>query len=294
MFETVLPETVFGPFLTFGWCLLCTLLRSFVDLRLRSSALICVSLRRRPLFLERPCLGTAEHGKPFPTEPSETENRNCSNRSIHEQQPHWNKPGAPCFLCTPFGNQSHSLANSFATLNAQLFVWDLVAKNSHSHSRSLGNGVRKTGVRNRCPYRHDAGSILKFRIGFPFGENSAWFLPGRMAPGVDTELPYRVRIVDRGVDCRDPVCRHRFRFLDEQQPHWNKPGAPCFVCTPFEKSLSGKTMRGNKTERLREGSLPPRAPPKTYDTQSRPCLGTANCRLSPISLSNQFSQNFPG
>ena len=46
----------------------------------------------------------------------------------------------------------------------------------------------------------DVGSILKFCIGFP--------------PGVDTEFPYRVRIVDRGVDCRDPVCRHRFRFLD--------------------------------------------------------------------------------
>ena len=58
----------------------------------------------------------------------------------------------------------------------------------------------------------DVGSILKFRIGFPFGENSPDFLPVRVAPGVDTEFPYRVRIVDRGVDCRDPVCRHRFRF----------------------------------------------------------------------------------
>ena len=60
----------------------------------------------------------------------------------------------------------------------------------------------------------DVGSILKFRIGFPFGENSAGFLPVRVAPRVDAEFPYRVRIVDRGVDCRDPVCRHRFRFLD--------------------------------------------------------------------------------
>ena len=59
----------------------------------------------------------------------------------------------------------------------------------------------------------DVGSILKFRIGFPFGENSTVFLPVRMAPGVDTEFPYRVRIVDRGVDCCDPVYRHRFRFL---------------------------------------------------------------------------------
>ena len=60
----------------------------------------------------------------------------------------------------------------------------------------------------------DMGSILKFRIGFPFGENSAGFLPVCVAPAVDTEFPYRVRIVDRGVDCRDPLCRHRFRFLE--------------------------------------------------------------------------------
>ena len=44
------------------------------------------------------------------------------------------------------------------------------------------------------------------------------FLPVRVAPGVDTEFPYRVRIVDRGVDCRDPVCRHRFRFLEIRLP----------------------------------------------------------------------------
>ena len=57
----------------------------------------------------------------------------------------------------------------------------------------------------------DAGSILKFRIGFPFGENSAFFCQSVWLPGVGTEFPYRVRIVDRGVDCRDPVCRHHFR-----------------------------------------------------------------------------------
>ena len=40
--------------------------------------------------------------------------------------------------------------------------------------RSLGNGVRKKGVRNRVRI-DDVGSILKFRIGFPFGENSDAF-----------------------------------------------------------------------------------------------------------------------
>ena len=60
----------------------------------------------------------------------------------------------------------------------------------------------------------DVGSILKFRIGFPFWREFCWVLPVRVASGADTEFPYRVRIVDRGVDCRDPVCRHRFRFPD--------------------------------------------------------------------------------
>ena len=61
----------------------------------------------------------------------------------------------------------------------------------------------------------DVGSILKFRIGFPFfWREFCWVLPVRVASGVDTEFPYRVRIVDRGVDCRDPVCRHHFQFPD--------------------------------------------------------------------------------
>ena len=62
----------------------------------------------------------------------------------------------------------------------------------------------------------DVGSILKFSIGFPFGDNSAAFsaafLQVHVDSGVDAELPYRVRIVDRGFDCRDPVRRHHFRF----------------------------------------------------------------------------------
>ena len=41
-------------------------------------------------------------------------------------------------------------------------------------SRSLGHGVRKNGVCNRVRI-DDGWSILKFRIGFPFGKNSAWF-----------------------------------------------------------------------------------------------------------------------
>ena len=46
----------------------------------------------------------------------------------------------------------------------------------------------------------------------PFWRELCWVLQVCVASGVDTEFPYRVRIVDRGVDCRDPVCRHHFRF----------------------------------------------------------------------------------
>ena len=73
-------------------------------------------------------------------------------------------------------------------------------------NRSLGNGVRKNGVRNRCPYRR-CGVDTEIPYRLPFWREFCLFSPVRVAPGVDTEFPYRVRIVDRGVDCRDPVCR---------------------------------------------------------------------------------------
>ena len=73
------------------------------------------------------------------------------------------------------------------------------------------------------------------------------FLPVRVATGVDAEFPYRVRIVDRGVDCRDPVCRHHFRFLENC--HCNRlrrfisslrslPGAECLLALPAYSSIS--------------------------------------------------------
>ena len=63
--------------------------------------------------------------------------------------------------------------------------------------RSLGKGVHKNGVRN-CVCIDDVGSILKFRMSFPFGEFCS-VLQVRAASGVDTESPYRVRVVDRGL-----------------------------------------------------------------------------------------------
>ena len=51
-------------------------------------------------------------------------------------------------------------------------------------------------------------------LSLPFWTEFCWVLHVRVASRVDTEFPYRARIVERGVDCRDPVCRHRFRFPD--------------------------------------------------------------------------------
>ena len=56
-------------------------------------------------------------------------------------------------------------------------------------TRSLGNGVRKNGVRNRVRI-DDAGSILKFRIGFPFGENPAGFCKSVWLP--ESILSFRI------------------------------------------------------------------------------------------------------
>ena len=65
---------------------------------------------------------------------------------------------------------------------------------------------RRCGVDTEIPYRP------------PFWREFCWVLPVRVASGVDTEIPYRVRIVDRGVDCRDPVYRHHFRFPERGHP----------------------------------------------------------------------------
>ena len=48
----------------------------------------------------------------------------------------------------------------------------------------------------------------------PFWREFCWVLLARVDSRVDTEFPYRVRIVNRGVDCRNPFCRHHFRFLE--------------------------------------------------------------------------------
>ena len=82
------------------------------------------------------------------------------------------------------------------------------------------SGVRKYGVRNRCPYRR-CGVDTKIPYRLPFWKEFCRVLQVRVVSRDDTEFAYRVRIVDRGVDCRDPVCRHRFRF-----PEINSKRAP--------------------------------------------------------------------
>ena len=96
----------------------------------------------------------------------------------------------------------------------------------------------------------DVGSILKFRIGFFFGENSAGFCKSCGIQAVDTEFPYRVHIVDRGVDCRDPVCRPRFRFPRHLKPpqhfqnslHISTAGDASFFRSGFREGLSELAM----------------------------------------------------
>ena len=50
-----------------------------------------------------------------------------------------------------------------------------------------------------------------------------WVLQVRVASGADSEFLYRVRIVDWGVDCREPVCRHCFP-IPEAHTHLNEAG----------------------------------------------------------------------
>ena len=65
-----------------------------------------------------------------------------------------------------------------------------------------------------CPYRR-CGVDTEIPYRLPFWRDFWLILQVRVDSGVDTEFPYRVRIADRGVDCRDPVCRHRFRFPEQ-------------------------------------------------------------------------------
>ena len=62
-------------------------------------------------------------------------------------------------------------------------------------TRSLGNGVRKNGIRNRCPYRR-CGVDTEIPYRLPFWRKFCCVFPVRVASGVDTEFPYRVRVVD--------------------------------------------------------------------------------------------------
>ena len=70
-------------------------------------------------------------------------------------------------------------------------------------SRSLGNGVRKNGVRDRCPYRQcwvDTEIPYRlFSLILSSGHLRLSLLVGFGGiEAVDTEFPYRVPIVDRG------------------------------------------------------------------------------------------------
>ena len=70
--------------------------------------------------------------------------------------------------------------------------------------RSLGNGVRKNGVRNRCPYRRcGVDTEIQYRL-LSLILCGVESLEAELLVGfggieaIDTEFPYRVPIVDRG------------------------------------------------------------------------------------------------
>ena len=106
--------------------------------------------------------------------------------------------------------------------------------------RSLGNGVRKHGVRHRCPYRR-CGVDTEIPYRPPFWREFCWVLPVCVASRVDTEFPYRVCIVDRGVDSCEPFCRHHFDFLGCRKWGCNKWGLKgCLAALPGNRPKSAK------------------------------------------------------
>ena len=84
----------------------------------------------------------------------------------------------------------------------------LVCSRLDGQSRSLGNGVRKNGVRNRCPHRRcRVNTEIPYRL-FSLilcsgesleAEFTRWF--GGIE-AIDTEFPYRVPIIDRGLEAQ--------------------------------------------------------------------------------------------
>ena len=101
---------------------------------------------------------------------------------------------------------------------------------ANRHQKSRKRSPQKRRLQS-CPYRR-CGVDTEIPYGLPFKRELCWVLQVRVASGVDTEFPYRVRIIDRGVDCRNPVCCQRSRFPESlgnsasPKPHSYKPH-PC-------------------------------------------------------------------
>ena len=84
---------------------------------------------------------------------------------------------------------------------------------------SLGNGVRKNGVRNRCPYRRcEVDTEIPYRL--PFWREFCWVSRVRVDSLVDPEFPYRGCIVDRGDDLRDPCLLTPFPISQSPEIYW--------------------------------------------------------------------------
>ena len=89
----------------------------------------------------------------------------------------------------------------------------------------------KNGVCNRCPYRR-CGVETEIPYRLRFWREFCWVSQVHVASRVDTKFPYRVRILDRKVDFRDPVCWHRFRFSDQRSSFRSSSGNFSMLCAP--------------------------------------------------------------
>ena len=119
----------------------------------------------------------------------------CSLPDFWPYPPH---ASLPCLLSPPFSIPS-ILSELEWAITSPKKGQAMQRCHEEQSARSKGARLSPLDLASAIGVRiDDVGSILKFRIGFLFWREFCWFLPVRVAPGVDTEFPYRVRIVDRG------------------------------------------------------------------------------------------------
>ena len=126
------------------------------------------------------------------------------------------------------------------------FPLEFLLKGHQTELRTLSQNCEQTLQKLRTNRIMNKRAFLKF----------CWVLQVRVASGVDTEFPYRICIVYRGLDCRDPVCRHRFRFPEARGPRqhpllWH----PDILDGPNRRSPIASVQRNRSTLASQERML---------------------------------------